>query len=391
MQISNTGGRAGAADQVFPGAEPPTSASASARAAATTALSGAAGARAPGGPATLLAAVPVPAGLLPAPGRFAAAERGYAAATVAPGPSPAAASRPKPGSSSTSGSGKASSSKGASTKTSSSKSATTKTSSSKASSVSAASSAAAFTSKELAFLKDQKLSVEEKLFRFMALLIEKNDQQLVAAMNEYAGKTAPAARATGGGASSRAGGGAGTPAGGAKAGTGGEATAKKLASEVGGPLLAAAVSAVGFPELAPVALSVGGAVGSALVDVGSAIVDVGADAVGGAVSFLGDLFGGGGDAPRPRAPGEPAHQAVLPAAAVADAPPGPAPAAKEGKPAPAPAATAATTAGASEVDEKLEMLKLQRLVEKQNAMFSALSNVLKSIHDSQMTAVQNIR
>jgi hypothetical protein len=37
------------------------------------------------------------------------------------------------------------------------------------------------------------------------------------------------------------------------------------------------------------------------------------------------------------------------------------------------------------------MFKLQRLVEKQSAMFSALTNAMKSMHDSQMTAVQNIR
>ena len=43
------------------------------------------------------------------------------------------------------------------------------------------------------------------------------------------------------------------------------------------------------------------------------------------------------------------------------------------------------------MDEKLEMLNLQRLVEKQDAMFAALSNVLKSFNDTRMAVVQNLR
>ncbi len=55
------------------------------------------------------------------------------------------------------------------------------------------------------------------------------------------------------------------------------------------------------------------------------------------------------------------------------------------------ASSTTAAADAEEFDEKLEMLKLQRLVEKQNAMFSALTNAMKAMHDMQMTAVQNIR
>ena len=48
-------------------------------------------------------------------------------------------------------------------------------------------------------------------------------------------------------------------------------------------------------------------------------------------------------------------------------------------------------ASGDEVDERLEMLKLEQLVDKQKEMFSAISNTLKSMNDAQMTAIGNIR
>ena len=37
------------------------------------------------------------------------------------------------------------------------------------------------------------------------------------------------------------------------------------------------------------------------------------------------------------------------------------------------------------------MLEIQRLVDKQNQMFTLVSNVMKGMHDTTMVAVQNIR
>ncbi|MCX5731139.1 MAG: hypothetical protein NTY18_07275, partial [Deltaproteobacteria bacterium] len=42
-------------------------------------------------------------------------------------------------------------------------------------------------------------------------------------------------------------------------------------------------------------------------------------------------------------------------------------------------------------DERLEMLEIQRLVEKQNQMFTLVSNVMKGMHETTMVAIQNIR
>jgi hypothetical protein len=42
-------------------------------------------------------------------------------------------------------------------------------------------------------------------------------------------------------------------------------------------------------------------------------------------------------------------------------------------------------------DERLEMLEIQRLVEKQNQMFTLVSNLLKSMNDTAMVAIQNVR
>jgi multidrug efflux pump subunit AcrB len=42
-------------------------------------------------------------------------------------------------------------------------------------------------------------------------------------------------------------------------------------------------------------------------------------------------------------------------------------------------------------DERLEMLEIQRLVEKQNQLFTLVSNLMKSMHDTSMVAIQNVR
>jgi hypothetical protein len=134
-----------------------------------------------------------------------------------------------------------------------------------------------------------------------------------------------------------------------------------VAKELGGPLLAAAVTAIGFPQLAPLALEFGGALASTAVETLTSAVGT----------------EGGGAA----APGEPAGGSA------AEVPAG------SGLPslAAATSSSSSTSASTVEFDEKLEMLNLQRMVEKQNAMFAALSNTMRSLHDTQMTAIQNIR
>lgn len=230
------------------------------------------------------------------------------------------------------------------------------------------------TSKELAFLDDKKLSIEEKLYRYMALMVKKADQDLVDAMKEFEGKKAASSSSTSSATSktindqqSSGGGGGlfgvlGDVVGGIGSVMGdlGHAvvgSAESLAKEFGGPLLAAGVTALGMPFLAPMALQIGGSLGAGLIDGAASLV--GLDMPDGAVNGSSTWF-----LPMPDSE-------------------------KQGA-----AATSSTSSGTSssgEVDEKLEMLNLQRLVEKQNAMFAALSNVLKSIHDARMTAVQNIR
>jgi len=50
-----------------------------------------------------------------------------------------------------------------------------------------------------------------------------------------------------------------------------------------------------------------------------------------------------------------------------------------------------TRASGDSPDEKVAMFELQRLAEKQQAMFTAISNTLKCMHDTQMSAIHNIR
>jgi hypothetical protein len=42
-------------------------------------------------------------------------------------------------------------------------------------------------------------------------------------------------------------------------------------------------------------------------------------------------------------------------------------------------------------DERLSMLEIQRLVDKQNQMFSLVSNLLKGMHETGMGVVNNLR
>ena len=317
---------------------------------------GVAQSRAAGAPAYL--AMPASTGYTPAALDFAPAERGYATGGEELATSTASTTQ-------------AAARKTTTTKAkTTSKASTTKSSSSAKSTKTTPKTA---TSAELAFLDDPRLSIEDKLFQFMALMQQKSDRELTDAMKSYEGKKTAAAKTT---KSTSAGGSTGSTGsaqqkssggGGGLFGALGDALggiaktvvsgAESLAKDLGGPLLAAGCTAVGLPFLAPVALEIGGPLARS--------------AVSGLASAVGvDELGGG--AARTSASKSSASSSTSSTASKS-------------------ASSATSAAGDEEFDEKLEMMNLQRLVEKQETMFAALSNVLKSLHESQMVAVNNIR
>jgi hypothetical protein len=208
----------------------------------------------------------------------------------------------------------------------------------------------------------------------MALMTKKNDQELVDAMKQY--ETKKAAQSTSSGTSEKtssssgakpepsSGGGGGlfgflgdALGGIGKAIVGG---AESLAKDLGGPVLAGVATAVGMPFLAPVALQVGGQLSAGLIEGVASTVGLGKSSSSGS-SSSGSKTGSASSGTKTSSSTK--------------------------------SSTTKSSTSASEdvFDEKFAMFELQRLVEKQNAMFSALSNAMKSMHESQMTAVQNIR
>jgi hypothetical protein len=89
--------------------------------------------------------------------------------------------------------------------TASASGAKTASSTSKTTSKPRSTSTSAAAKKELAFLDDKTISVEEKLFRFLALMQQKTDQDLIAAMKSYDQKKAAAAKSASGSAASSSG------------------------------------------------------------------------------------------------------------------------------------------------------------------------------------------
>jgi len=208
---------------------------------------------------------------------------------------------------------------------------------------------------DFAFLKDPTLSVEEKLFRFMCAIAKRNDDEVVRKMEEMKGGAATAAGKAGtsaGTSGTKKSGGfsvwgalkALIPPLGMAAQLVGDARLKSLIGQVSGPVLAAAVTALGMPALAPLALKAGPGLATALLD--------------------GKL--GGGDA----------------AAAVG-----------AGASAGTSSASGSSTASASGSgkNEQVQMMELQRLVDKQKEMFAMISNILRAQHDTRMAIIGNVR
>ncbi len=205
-----------------------------------------------------------------------------------------------------------------------------------------------------AFLKDPTLSVEEKLFRFMCAVAKRNDDEVLKKMEEMKGgaaKAAPGSSASSGSGSARKSSGFSVwgalksliPPLGMAAQLVGDAKLKSMIAQLSGPVLAAAVTALGMPALAPLALKAGPGLASAIMD--------------------GKL--GGGEAPDPAG----AHSSSSPAGSSS----GPASSSATGK------------------NEQVQMMELQRLVDKQKEMFAMISNVLRSQHDTRMAIIGNVR
>ena len=362
----------------------------------------------PRAPATATAAAPsykvMPrsAAWTPQAGAFAAAASGYAGASAASTPSMATAAKALTAKTFSVTATAAKATTATATKATTAKATTKKATTTKA--TTAKSTAA----KELAFLDDPTLSIQDKLYQFMALQMRKSNQALKDAMLEYEGKRAQsatkqtAAKASTSGASSSS----STPAkkssgGGGLFGMLGDALggiadavvggAESLAKDLGGPLLAAGCTAVGLPFLAPVALQIGGTIGKAAVGgVASMVGNAASSLFGGSSQDLGETVLG----PAVAASGGGSTSATATAAKALSSTSAGTTTAKASSSATTKASSTTSKASASEgddFDERVEAMNLQRLVEKQQAMFGILSNALKAMHDTQMNAIQNMR
>lgn len=212
---------------------------------------------------------------------------------------------------------------------------------------------------DYAFLQDPRISIEEKLSRFIGLLMAKSEQDLQRQMEKMAPGSTAASGASAGSTGSTA----------KPKSTGfslwglakqllpplnlasqlvGDTQLKALASKVTGPVLAAAATAVGLPQLAPLAEKYGPTLVSAL----SKDISTG----------LAALTGGGTSG-------------------------------STGTSGTATASGSASKAGAADpaTSEKAQLMELQRLQDRDKELFTLFSNMLKAMHDARMTSIQNIR
>jgi hypothetical protein len=221
---------------------------------------------------------------------------------------------------------------------------------------------------EWSFLSDPALSIEEKLSRFMIAVQKKLDTELTDKMDDYKAKYGEGGTETkkedggffGGLLSSilpgiGGGGGIFDSLFGGLEGMLGDAL-----KSFGGPLLAALASAVGLPMLAPAAMKIGESLGGALSG-----------------ALKGTTGKGGSSGTKTGSTSKSTSTAKSPSTAKST------PTAKSG--------TTTQKGEAGSPDERLEMLEIQRLVEKQNQLFTLVSNLMKGMHETTMVAVQNVR
>jgi hypothetical protein len=195
---------------------------------------------------------------------------------------------------------------------------------------------------DFAFLKDPRLSLEQKLIRFYALYSKKLEEDIARLKDpSKASKSSSSSKA----ASTKKKGGIF----GKFVKAIGEKVLKPALSKLAGPILAAGASALGFPMLAPILLKAAPAL------------------AGVATEALASLATG-------------AASAATSSAAAASS-----------SPSPAAASSASSSSAAGSGDDRVQMLELQQAVDKQKEMFTLVSNLLRSLHDMRMSAIQNIR
>lgn len=211
----------------------------------------------------------------------------------------------------------------------------------------------------LAFLKDAKLSVEEKLMRLLSYLNDRWEKDMQKKMEEMAGgqgASAPKAPATKGTSTKKKGllGTIGVVADVAKkffpqVGIAVEALknplVRDMVAKIGGPVLAAGASALGLPALAP-----------ALLKYGPAVIDV---AAGVASAFVDQAGGSGSSTAQARSA----------------------------------ATSSGSASGGAMSDRQLQVkaMEIQRIMDQQKEMFALVSNILRSGHDARMAVIQNVR
>jgi len=242
---------------------------------------------------------------------------------------------------------KASTAKPATAKATTGKATTAKAATGKATSAKAGYASA---SADFAFLKDKTLSVEEKLFRFMCAIAQRNDDEVLQKMEEMKGgaaKAAPGGSSSSGGSKKSSGVSVwsalklAVPALGLASKVIGDAKLKSMLKQLSGPVLAAAATALGLPTLAPLALSAGPGVFSAILD---------------------GKLGGSGTA----ASGSSSTSSST-------------------------SGSASATGASSGKNEQVQLMELQRLVDKQREMFGMVSSILRAQHDTRMSIIGNIR
>jgi hypothetical protein len=227
------------------------------------------------------------------------------------------------------------------------------------------------------FLKDPKLGVEEKLMRLLAQLDAEYEKKMEEKMRLIAGGEAAstggkATSATGGTAKPKTKGFLGSlanavntffPAVGIATSLLKTKSVQTLLGKIGGPVMAAAATAMGFPHLAP-----------ALLKLGPSIVNVAVDA---AKAF---------DA----AVEEPTRKASSSATSASSAS-----LAEASSDVTASASSSSSGASSSktvsEGERQIHFMDLQRLRERQKEMFMLVSNILKSGHDTRCAIIANVR
>ncbi len=260
---------------------------------------------------------------------------------------------------------------------------TKKASTSKSASSPKASSTSSKTSGPLGFLNDPKMSVEDKLFKFMCYVADKYDKAIEKKMNEIANKqttSSSSKKSSGGGLLGGllggggggggllggilgGGGGGGGLLGGLLGGSGGglggilgsvfpvagigldllkDTGVQDLVTQLSGPVLAAGATCLGFPELAPMLLKAG------------------PELTQGAFGLLGSAAGAGS-------------------------------AASTGSSGTSSSSSSSSSSNGEPKIEQKDMLELQRLQDKQKEMFSLVSNMLRSMHDTKMAVINNLR